>query len=148
MLHNSRTHIDRAEGAVSCVLVCAHMPSGFSHVQLFATLWTLWSPPVFTGFSRQEYWSGLPCPPLGDFPNPEIEPESLTTIGTWEACVLDYLQAKEIIQSMSVPSLNICRSSALHHLSSLRFFCWLKLTAENTMADATQGEMPGQQLNR
>ena len=30
------------------------------------------------GFSRQEYWSGLPCPPLGDLPNPGIEPGSLT----------------------------------------------------------------------
>ena len=28
------------------------------------------------GFSRQEYWSGLPCPPPGDLPNPGIEPES------------------------------------------------------------------------
>ena len=27
-------------------------------------------------FSRQEYWSGLPCPPLGDLPDPGIEPES------------------------------------------------------------------------
>ena len=29
------------------------------------------------GFSRKEYWSGLPCPPLGDLPDPEIEPGSL-----------------------------------------------------------------------
>ena len=29
------------------------------------------------GFSRQEYWSGLPCPPPGDLPDPEIKPESL-----------------------------------------------------------------------
>jgi len=29
------------------------------------------------GFSRQEYWSGLPCPPLGDLPDPGIEPLSL-----------------------------------------------------------------------
>jgi len=28
------------------------------------------------GFSRQEYWSGLPCPPPGDFPNPRIKPRS------------------------------------------------------------------------
>ena len=28
------------------------------------------------GFSRQEYWSGLPCPPPGDLPDPGIEPES------------------------------------------------------------------------
>ena len=29
------------------------------------------------GFSRQEYWRGLPCPPPGDLPDPGIEPESL-----------------------------------------------------------------------
>ena len=33
------------------------------------------------GFSRQEYWSGLPCPPPGDLPNPGIEPKSLAL---WE----------------------------------------------------------------
>ena len=31
------------------------------------------------GFSRQEYWSGLPCPPLGDLRDPGIEPMSLTS---------------------------------------------------------------------
>ena len=33
--------------------------------------------PLFMGFSRQEYWSGLPCPFPGDLPNPGIEPVSL-----------------------------------------------------------------------
>ena len=33
-------------------------------------------PPLSMGFSRQEYWSGLPCPPPGDLPNPGIEPRS------------------------------------------------------------------------
>ena len=28
------------------------------------------------GFSRQEYWSGSPCPPPGNLPDPEIEPDS------------------------------------------------------------------------
>ena len=32
---------------------------------------------LFMGFSRQEYWSGLPFPPPGDLPDPEIEPRSL-----------------------------------------------------------------------
>ena len=32
------------------------------------------------GFSRQEYWSGLTCPPPGDFPNPGIEPVSLKSL--------------------------------------------------------------------
>ena len=33
--------------------------------------------PLSMGFSRQEYWSGLPFPTLGDLPNPGTEPESL-----------------------------------------------------------------------
>ena len=52
--------------------------SHFSHVQLCATLWTVaCQAPLSMGFSRQEYWSGLPCPPPGDPPNPETEPASL-----------------------------------------------------------------------
>ena len=51
----------------------------FSHVWLFATLWTVArQAPLSMGFSRQEYWSGLPCPP-GDLPNPGTEPTSLTS---------------------------------------------------------------------
>ena len=47
------------------------------------------------GLSRQEYWSGLPCPPPGDLPDPGIEPMSLVSLAlagrlfitsaTWEA---------------------------------------------------------------
>ena len=45
-----------------------------SHVHLIQTLWTV-APqaPLSMAFSRQEYWSGLPCPPPGDLPNPGIE---------------------------------------------------------------------------
>ena len=74
------------------------MLSHFSCVQLFAILWTgARQAPLSMGFSRQEYWSGLPCPPLGNLPNPGIEPSSLvspalaggffTTSTTWEAPV-------------------------------------------------------------
>ena len=43
-----------------------------------ATLWTVaCQGPLSMGFSRQEYWSGLPCPPPGNLPNPGIEPTSL-----------------------------------------------------------------------
>ena len=56
------------------------MLSRFSHVQLFAILWTVaHQAPLSMGFSRQEYWSGLPCSPPGDLPNPGTEPTSLTT---------------------------------------------------------------------
>ena len=37
--------------------------------------------PLSRGFSRQEYWSGLPFPPPGDLPNPEIEPVSPALAG-------------------------------------------------------------------
>ena len=48
-----------------------------SHVRLIATLWTIaHQAPPSMGFSRQEYWSGLPFPAPGDLPNPGIEPES------------------------------------------------------------------------
>ena len=55
----------------ACVLSC------FSRVQLFVTPWTVaHQVPLSTGFSRQEYWSGLPSPPPEDRPNPGIKPES------------------------------------------------------------------------
>ena len=48
-----------------------------SHVRLFATLWTVArQAPLSMGFSRKEYWSGLPCPPPGDLPNPGVKSAS------------------------------------------------------------------------
>ena len=48
-----------------------------SHVRLFATPWVVtYQAPWSMGFSRQEYWSGLPFPSPGDLPNPGIEPGS------------------------------------------------------------------------
>ena len=52
----------------TCVLIC------LSHVQLFATLWTVaHHAPLSVGFSRHEYWSGLPFPFPGDLPEPGIK---------------------------------------------------------------------------
>ena len=49
----------------------------FSCVQFFATTWTVaHQAPLSMGFSRQEYWSGLPFPSLGDLPKPGIKPRS------------------------------------------------------------------------
>ena len=72
------------------------MLSHFIRVQLFATPWTVaHQAPLSMGFSRQEYWNGLPCLPPGDLPDPGIEPECLmspalagkffTTSTRWEA---------------------------------------------------------------
>ena len=50
-----------------------------SHVQ-----WTVaCQVPLSMGFSRQEYWSGLPCPYPGDFPDPGMEPTSVSCTGRW-----------------------------------------------------------------
>ena len=58
-----------------CVLSC------LSHVRLFATPWTAVSQaPPSMGFSRQEYWSGLPCLPPGDLPDLGIQPTSLMSL--------------------------------------------------------------------
>ena len=60
-----------------------------SRVQHFATPWTLaYQAPPSIGFSRQEYWSGLPFPTPGDHPNPGIEPTSPTLAGGFFITVL------------------------------------------------------------
>ena len=74
-----------------CVCVCS-----FSHVRLFVVPWIVGhQAPLFMGFSRQEYWTGLPSPPPMNLPDSGIEPVSLKspalaggffTISTaWEA---------------------------------------------------------------
>ena len=77
---------------IICMLVCAKL---LWRVWLFVSLWTVaWQAPLAIEFSRQEYWSGLSCPPPGDLPDPGIDPTSLTspalaggffaTSATWE----------------------------------------------------------------
>jgi len=76
--------------------VCVCVLSRFSVVRLSAALWTAArQAPLSVGFSRQEYWSGLPWPPPGDLSNPGIDSMFLmspalaggffTTSTTWEA---------------------------------------------------------------
>ena len=77
-----------------CACVCAKL------LQSWPTLCdpmdcVAWQAPLSMGFSRKEYWSGLPCPSSGDLPNPGIKPACLmspalagrlfTTPSTWEA---------------------------------------------------------------
>ena len=63
---------------LSCLLhIYIHMWKSLSRVRLFATSWTVaYQAPPSMGFSRQEYWSGLPFPSPGDLPDPGIEPGS------------------------------------------------------------------------
>ena len=82
-----------------CMLNC------LSHVQLFATPWTVdHQAPLSMGFFTREYWSGLPFPPPGDLPDPGIEPVFLTSPAlaggfftsstTWKALCLFYHNLK------------------------------------------------------
>ena len=90
------------EKAFYSLLLGLLMLSCLSCVQLFATLWTVaHQAPLSMGFSRQEYWIGLPFSPPGDLLNLGIEPVSLTapvlaggfftTSATWEALQSYYL---------------------------------------------------------
>ena len=107
------------------------MLSRFSCVQLFATLCSIaHQAPLSMGFSRKDYWSGLPCPPPGDLPNPGIKPASLmspalageffTTSTTWEtptlgegdtvqAITLDHTTKLAKVPSRKLPELMCCK---------------------------------------
>ena len=87
-----------------CAFMCMHAWAlgCFSYVQLFLTPWTVpQQAPLSMGFSRQEYWSELPCPPPRDLPDPGIETMSLmspalvggflTTSTSWEAHICVYM---------------------------------------------------------
>ena len=74
--HNNSYHVLDSCNVEGYIYMC--MLSCFSHVLLFATLWTVaHQAPLFMGFPRQETWSGLPHPPAGDLPNPGIKTASL-----------------------------------------------------------------------
>ena len=75
--HKSDQHV--------CVCVCVRVCVR-AHIQVLSCIWLSATPwtiahqaPLFMGFSRQDYRSGLPFPPPGDLPNPGIKPESLAS---------------------------------------------------------------------
>ena len=64
--------------SLSCSTQRKRKVKSLSHVRLFATPWSVaYQAPLSMGFSRQDYWSGVPFPPPGDLPHPAIEPRSL-----------------------------------------------------------------------
>ena len=75
--------------------MCVLCVKSLSHIGLFAAVWTVaHQGPLSLGFSRQEYWSRLPCSSPGDHPNLGIEAASpaladgfFTTSATWEKAV-------------------------------------------------------------
>ena len=114
--------------------------------------------PLSMGFSRQEYWSGLPCPPPGDLPDLGIEPLSLTfpalvggfftTSTTWEAPVGKYqikviqifskfksykvfnLYAEHIMRNAGLEETQAGIKIARRNINHLRYADDITLTAE------------------
>ena len=76
MYHNFFIH-SPVDEHLGCFHVLKVKVKSLSCVRLFETPWTVaHQAPPSMGFSRQEYWSGLPFPAPGDLPNPGIEPGS------------------------------------------------------------------------
>ena len=83
------------------------------------------------GFSRQEHWSGLPCPPLGGLTDPEIKPDSLvftalagrffTTSATWKANVVghftDDISSVVFMHILIVTKCGLCQVNRIQILS-------------------------------
>ena len=95
------------------LLLCVRA-SCFSHVRLYAMQRTVASQaPLSMGFSRQEYWSGLPFPSPGDLPDPGIEPVSLmspalagrffTTSTTWEVHSIQFSSVAQLCPTLCDP---------------------------------------------
>ena len=87
-----------------------------SHVRLFAAPWIVaYQAPLSMGFSRQEYWSGLPFPSPGNLPDPGIEPKSPA------------LQADALPSKPPGKSLKFSDSITLLKVLCILLFCfWLK----------------------
>ena len=91
----------------ACVVSCC------SCIWLLANVWTVaHQAPLSMGFSRQEYWSGLPGPPPGYLPDPGIEYASLTspeladrfftTSATWEAGVIQIWCCRMVLTKCNI----------------------------------------------
>ena len=101
-----RQHTGLVNKSDEASMLCYAMLSCFCHVRLA---------PLSMGFSRQEYWSGLPCPPLKHLPDPGIKPMSLTfpalkgsyfmTSATWGAWSFHRSVEKQFYQAMSLAEL-------------------------------------------
>ena len=94
----------------------ALMLSRFSHVRHCATLWTVThQAPLSRGFCRQEYRSGLPCPPPGDLPKPRsptLQEKSLPSEppGKRTCNYLQIIKVNEVQQCMCqiIYKVNVC----------------------------------------
>ena len=119
---------------ISAILspLCVCVPSRFSHIQRFVTPCTVArQAPLSMEFSRQEFWSVLPCPSLEDLPDPGIEPALaggfFITSATWEVSVFLF-----ITTCLTAPPVR----HLLFYSLSLGLITWLIL-AKRMLAEVT-----------
>ena len=123
------------------------MLSCFRHVQCFVTPRTVaYQATLSMGFSRQEQWSGLPCPPPGDLPNPWIQHASpispalaggfFTAGATWEALIESYtatfhggggLVAKSCL-TLGIPWTGNLPGFCVHGILQARILGWVAIS--------------------
>ena len=113
------------------------MLSCSSCVQLFATPWTVaYQAPLSMGFSRQECWSGLPCPPPGGLPNPGMEPEPVSLMSP--ALAGRFFTTRKRKRSRS-SCLTLCdpRDCHIHGILQARVLEWVAISFSIFTARAT-----------
>ena len=100
------------EVKMGCVIfVCGCVLSHLSHIELFVTPWTVVrQAPQPMGFSSQEHWSGLPCPPPRDLPDPGIEP--LLSLRGWQVGSLPLVPPGEPCSAFQTHKVNAEESVA------------------------------------
>ena len=109
--------------------------------------------PLSMGFSRQEYWSGLPCPPPGDLPNPGIEPVSLmcpslagrffTTSATWETSIFGAKCSSVLIQ---MPSLTMAWGQITNCIISCKMITVVVILFPSLTVTASVLKMSGEPI--
>ena len=97
--------------------------------------------PLSMGFSRQEYWNGLPCPPPGDLPSPRMEPKPLKSNLHWQAgsLPLEPTGKPENMHAAAAKSLQLCPTlccpmdcsllgSSAHGILQARILEWVAIS--------------------
>ena len=116
MHHLSRSRSETNHASLLALAAEKVKVKSLSRVQLFATPWTVaYQASPSMGFSRQEYWSGLPFPSPGDLPHPGIEPgspaleaDTLTSEPPGRPWLLRNAESNVMLTLGNISGLNVC----------------------------------------
>ena len=120
---------------------CCAVLSCFSHVRLFAALWTVaHQAPLSMGLSRQEYWSGLPCPPPGDLCYLGIKPVALALQAESLLLRPSGKPTQNRLSSLKIKNSIICQQLYKQKIRWLvNLFLWLFITSLGCGQDGRVG---------